>query len=264
MPREQYPREVHPERTSKARQLMTPSQRSSIERQETELDNLQPLSGWNAKIPIWLLCVIGIATGISNCHLFTAAIPGWFGIVIAIAAMTLETLALWCIINSRRTSSEHRLVLRKWGHRLGAFSLAHAVVGIIHFSKYIENSPLLTAYTSVAAFPAIIVLVWLACDEVIGKDWVTRLYHAVIEGRIDALIKLSESRAEREGLLVKAEVQQVKHDVFELRTEMKRLLVPILQSRAESEKRIEQSLATLPPEIQDRVRKELEDAVGKD
>jgi hypothetical protein len=159
MPREQYPREVHPERVSKARQLMTPAQRQSIERQETELDNLQPLSGANAKVPIWLLCVIGIATAISNCHLFTSAIAGWFGVVIAVGAMTLETMALWCIINSRKTSAEHRLVLRRWGHRLGAFSLFHAVIGVIHFSHYIVNSPLLTAYTSVFAFPAIIVLV---------------------------------------------------------------------------------------------------------
>jgi hypothetical protein len=65
-------------------------------------------------------------------------------------------------------------------------------------------------------------------------------------------------------LLVKAEVQQVKHDVFALRTEMKRLMVPILQSQVESEQRIEQALKSLPEGTEDRIRKQLEDALGKD
>jgi hypothetical protein len=259
MPRDNFPREVP---MSRARQMMSPAQRESIGRQETELQGLQPLRPNGP--PLWALCLIGVVMCVANVHLFIVTIGGWFGVVVSGGAGTLEGLAIWSTVKSRYTSSEHREVLRKWSKWLGAFSLAHCVVAIVHFSGYLVNNPVLDFYSHILAFPIIVCLVWFSAREILDKHWVSKLYESVVEGKVTSLINLSQSQAEKENLLLKAEVAQTRHDVYQLKTEMKAALVPILQAQVQSERQIEQALYALPEDAQEKIRKQLEETLGKD
>jgi hypothetical protein len=242
--------------------MMSPAQRHRVEQQETELNNLQPV-GPNGP-PLWSLIVIGCVMGVSNVYLFVATVGGWYGYVIAVGAVQMEFLAVWARIKSRYTSSEHREVMRRWSKWLGAFSLAHTVVGITHFSGYLVNSPILDFYSHILAFPAIVCLVWFAAGEILDKNWISKLYEAVVDRKVTNLINLSESQAEKQNLLIRAEVAQARHDVYQLKSEMKAALVPVLQAQVRSEQQIEQALYALPEESQEKIRKQLEETLGKD
>jgi hypothetical protein len=249
-------------------QMMTPEQREQIARSQREVENAEPLkrTGWWDGLPRHLQKFLAGGLGFSNGYLFAATIGGWYGAVIAATAVSMEMLAAWALLNADRTTEEHRQVLLKWSKRLGAFSLVHCVVAILHVSAYLSNIPwLLTAlavYSHVFAFPAIIVLVWMALNEIIGEHWGTKVYQVLIKGKIRGQAHLSETQVNQQIMLVNGLAEEMRTEFFKLRTEMQQALIPALIERGETEEQMEAVLQKLSPQIERKIRAEL-DAITK-
>lgn len=246
-----------PRGVSRVRAMMSPRQRNEVDEQDRQIDEAQPLP--SGGLPVYVLLLIGIVLAVSNAYLFITTIGGWYGAVIAAGAVTLETVAIWSILNARRTSEEHEEVLKRWGKILGTFSLTHCVCAIVHFSGYLPDNPVLSFYSHAVAFPLIIVLVWFACQEIIDKHWASGLFHGLITNKITALKHLGSARTEQQILLVAAQVEEVKADVFKIKTMIRQGLIPVLQERAETEAQIEETLRAIPnARVEDQIRAELD------
>src|SRR5262245_2802345 len=136
---------------SQVEEMMSERQRAQIHAQEEKLDKIKPVpyGGW----PSFLIVCLGVVLGLSNAYLFTATIPGIYGIIIACGAVCLEITAVWCVWNQSRTTGAHKEALRKWKAILGFVALVHCVLGIAHYNGLFPSNTFLQIYTAFIAFP---------------------------------------------------------------------------------------------------------------
>jgi hypothetical protein len=239
------------------RGYMNDKQRRQFDNQDKQLENFQPVpvGGW----PIFALWITAIGMGISNGYLFWVTVGGWYGGVIAATAVCLEVTALYCVLNYVRTTGDHQKTLGFWGSVLFGFSLLHAVFGIIHFSGYGQGWWFVDFYTHVIAFPAIMILLAIALSKIIRQHWSAGLFAKIIGERIKGLSDRAEAVIQQDVLLNRAELAALRAKIFEIETQIKEALVPLIQQRINTEKRIENMLRNIGDRtIENEIRQEIE------
>jgi hypothetical protein len=172
----------------------------------------------------------------------------------------LPIFAVWNIIKKSRTSEEHARVMNFWGKALGTLSLVHCVAAILHFSGYIpDDNPYLKFYSHALAFPLIIVFVWFASQRVIETHWSRAMFKDLINNKITSMKEIGAAQTDKQIQLIRAEVAEIRNDIFAIRADLKKELVPILRDNIKSEVEIETMLKMIPDDyIEAKIRAELD------
>jgi hypothetical protein len=122
------------EHIAKIRQKMHPVQAQLRQKYDDRIGSFKLVSQ-NGYLLIGKIAA-AISLAVWNVMLWITTIPGPMGIITSVTAVALEGTGLWCLMVYNRATKEYRRTLLFWTKVLFGFSLAHAVLSIIHYTGF--------------------------------------------------------------------------------------------------------------------------------
>jgi TRAP-type uncharacterized transport system fused permease subunit len=219
-------------------QIQIPHLDPDQERQRKQLDEemrrytLVGDGGWLT----WVKVAVALLLGAWNAHLFVSTIPGWMGILTAVVAIHLEGTALYCVHNYPRSIGTHKKCLGGFAIILGVFSLTHAVFAIVRYTGYARGSEFVEFYSNVLAMPIIVILLSVSMAVLTMTHPKAAIIAKLAIGKLESMTNRSETLIEENRVRDANELMQLKAHLFQIETETKKALIPIVRERIDVEK----------------------------
>ncbi len=138
------------------------------------------------------------------------------------------------------------------------FSLTHAVMAIAHHKGLGISGSFIETYSTWVAFPMILILCVSGAITLKMAHWSAKIMNKLAQTKIVSLSNRAEVLMEQNRLLDAYELSDLKARLFDLQTELKAELIPVVQRRIRASEQLEQMIDDVDdPELRREVRHDI-------
>jgi hypothetical protein len=237
----------------------TPTQQQQRAQQDQEIEGytLVGRGGWLTVLKY----ILGAGLAYLNARLFWTLIPHLItALIVAGMAVCLEISAVYCVVNYVRSIGPHRKWMGRFAVILGGFSLIHGTFSLIHETGYLAGWWIIPFYSNVVALPVIIVMLSLMFAILTMKHWSAKTYEALADRKIETLSNRADVLMEKNRLLDRQELVELKAGLFDDETRIKGELVHLAARRVAAGEQLNAVLAAIKDP---RLREEIQIALAQ-